>query len=96
MIEHLKVGEAVNALDFAWCATEHEGLSPRQRTANGFIGLTAHDEYLPHGGLLKPFEVFWQVPGDIALITNDTIFCHGGDCFESFHVDNIEADKYLE
>ena len=29
MIEHLKVGEAVNALDFAWCATEHEGLSPR-------------------------------------------------------------------
>lgn len=85
MVEHPEVCEAVNTANFARSSAQDEGLPAGQRASDGFVGLAAHHENRAHGGLLEPFEIFRQMPGDVTLIADHPVFRHSGDRFEFFH-----------
>jgi hypothetical protein len=91
MIQHFEVGEAVYTGDFAWRAAEHKCFAAWQWTANGFVGFATHDQNLAHRRLFKPFEIVWKMPRNDALITNDAVFRHSCDRFESFHGKSVEV-----
>jgi len=44
-------------------ARDYDVLPPRQRPTDGFVGRTAHDQWLAHRNLLEAFEILGQMPG---------------------------------
>ena len=47
--------------------------------ADGVVGLTSHDEGVAHGDSFEMLEVFTQMPGKTALVTDGAVGSDGGD-----------------
>ena len=51
----------------------------RQRFADGFIRLPSHDDGMAHGEAFEPLQIFADMPGDLSLVTDRTVFADGDD-----------------
>ena len=85
LVEHGEVGEAMDVWNIAGGATQDIGFTTGEGASDGIEGLASHDKNTAHGGLFEPFEVFGQMPGDVAGVTDNAVFGHGCDGLEGLH-----------
>src|SRR5581483_6983230 len=64
---------------------QNDGFAVGQRPADGLKGLASHYDYLSRRHFLEPLEIFRQMPGNSAALTDHTVLGHGGNGFEVFH-----------
>ena len=72
-------GKALCSLSRHFRSGEDDVSSPRQRPADGFPGLPAHDDRLPKGRLLEMGQISRKTPGDLTLMTDHPACPHRHD-----------------
>src|ERR1017187_651736 len=50
-----------------------------KRFADGFVGLSSHDDGMAHGETFKSLQIFADMPGDLSLVANRTVFADSDD-----------------
>src|SRR5206468_2240078 len=60
-------------------ARDHDIVAARERRADRFEGLSAHDHRVPHGQTLEASEVLGQAPGHAVAESEGAVARQGGD-----------------